>query len=679
MRAVAPEPMSPWWVVSGLVAVAALVVVGQVLGPTDEPAGPIALTSAIAASCIVMGLMVLFAVPRHVVGRLLVAAGAFAALSVAGASWASVTPLAWLSQWTWWPPYGLIALALLLFPDGRPPGRRWAALAVAIPVATATVAVALAIAALDHPTTLLVDTSEPISARAQAFVFVAAGGMVLTLLCMVGVLVSLIVRWRRADGDTRRQLACLLPAAVIFVLALIAGPFVGDAAAVIVGVAIPAGMMLAILRYRLYNLDTIINRTLVWLVMTLLVVGAFVAVVAMIRQSVTWMSTGRYESLVATGVVAVAFEPVRRQVQRGVNRLLYGERDDPYLVIARLGQVLGRSAAADALPRLTATIARSLQVPYVAVTTDQGDDPTPLAEAGRPGTPMEAFPMTVHGRQVGRLLVATRNPNGRFTRRERRLFTDLALHAAVAVETARLIRDLRLSRERLVKAREEERRRLRRDLHDGVGPALTGISLQVRAVQRLVTGNQRARAQLVTLLSDLDVCGSELRQVVDQLRPPALDGGLEGALRVELTRYQSDRLAVDVSAAGDLTDLPAAIEVAAWRIVAEAVTNVTRHANASACQVTVRRDDDGLYLEILDDGVGIDAEVVAARARKGGLGIESFHSRADELGGHCVVEKVDPTGTAVRVWLPVAVPEQPQIPRQQRSDDLVATEENGSP
>jgi signal transduction histidine kinase len=671
VRAGAPAPMPSGRIIAVVAAVVVLVTAGQVIQPAGEPAGPIALTIALAVSSTVTGVTVLLAVHRHPVGLLLTAAGAFATLSVVGASWAAVTPLAWLSQWTWWPPYGLITIALLLFPDGRSPGRGWGWLGPAIAVTTATATVALAIAALDHPTTLLVETAEPISARARAFILVAVCGVGLTLLGTVAVVVSLFARWRRASGDTRSQLVCLLPAAAVLALALIAAPFVGDSAAVIAGVAIPAGMMLAVLRHRLYNLDTIIDRTLVWLVMTLLVIVAFIATVALIRQAVTWVSTGTYESLIATGVIAVAFEPARRRVQRGVNRLLYGERDDPYLVIARMARVLGHSPADEALAKLTTTIADSLQVPYVAVVIDEGDDAVHLAETGRSGTPIEAFPMTVHGKPVGRLEVATRNPNGRFNRRERRLFTDLAPHAAVAVETARLIRDLRSSREHLVVAREEERRRLRRDLHDRIGPSLAGMAMQTRAARNLVAGNKRAAERIAALLRDLAACDDELRQVVDRVRPAALDNGLEPGLRYEVNRFRGDDLTVCLVVTGDLDGLPAAIEVAAWHIVAEALTNVARHANAGSCQVTVARCSDGLSIDVVDDGVGVAGAEAPGRARRGGLGLESMRSRADELGGRCEIAAVAPTGTAVRVWLPL-VARPPAVPRPRRPDDDAA-------
>jgi signal transduction histidine kinase len=251
-----------------------------------------------------------------------------------------------------------------------------------------------------------------------------------------------------------------------------------------------------------------------------------------------------------------------------------------------------------------------------------------------------------HGERLGRLIVANRSSTSRFTRRERRLLGDLAVQAAVAVEATRLVRDLQGSRERLVMAGEEERRRLRRDLHDGLGPTLAGMSMQVGAVRKLVTDNARVSEILAALAEDLQNCTAEVRQLVDKLRPPALDAGLAEALRTQCQRFATATLSVQFRASGTLDGLPAAVEVAAYRVVAEALTNAARHSQARTCQVTVSRQKT-LTLEIIDDGVGITDP--SAR----GVGLNSMRERAAELGGHCVITEAWPGGTWVRVNLPL--------------------------
>ncbi|QDY11509.1 sensor histidine kinase [Micromonospora sp. HM134] len=635
--------------------VAGLVLAGQWWYPQPAALGPAALTGTIAVAFTALGALVLAGLPGHPVGRLMLAAGLVAGTAVLALSWPALTPVAWLGQWLWWPPYGLIFLALLVFPDGRLPGRRFRPVAVGLVVTTAVVAVALAVAATSDPRGLLLSATTATDPTARLLVRVALLTVGVELLLVVAVLVALARRWRRAVGEARQQLACLLAAGALFLLGFLLDWLNLSGAWVLMVIAIPGAMTLAVLRYRLYGLEQVINRTLVWLVMSLLVIAAFVGVVTLLRDLVLRGDTSN-ASLVATGLIAVTFEPLRRRVQRGVNRLLYGDRDEPYAVLARLGDLLERTVQPEAvLPLLTGTIARSLQVPYVAVELggEHADDGRPTrvhAAHGRATTALERFDMVTHGEWVGRLVVARRAAGTRFTPVERRLLSDVALHASVAAATARLIRDLRDSRERLVTAREEERRRLRRDLHDGLGPTLAGMSMQVRAARKLAAVDQARLARILDgLADDLLTCTGEVRQLVDQLRPAALDRGLESALRAECQRFDGPTLTVRLSVADPLHGLPAAVEVAAYRIVGEALANTARHAGATCCDVVVRRGR-ALVVEVSDDGTGIVAR------RPGGVGLDSIRERAAELGGGSDIVDRDPHGTLIRVRLPLPPP-----------------------
>ncbi|GAA2697743.1 sensor histidine kinase [Actinoplanes palleronii] len=639
------------------VALLTLAVAGQVRGTGEVTSGVIGLTAPIAVAYTIMGALVLAGVPGQPVGRLTLAAGGLAAVATLAASWSHWVVAAWLSQWLWWPPIGLIFLALLVFPDGRLPSRRWRPLAAGLAAATVVASVALALAAAAHPYTLLTEVTV-VTPRARLLLRIAAAAIVLAAAGLFAVLGSLVVRWRRAAGETRSQLACLVAAGAMLVVGLALSVLNLPGSSVVITLALPLAMTVAVLQHRLYGLDQVIHRGIVWLLMTVLVVGGFVVIVAGLGGEVTGGDTS-IASLVATGLIAVTFEPLRRRVQRYVDRLVYGDRDDPYEVIARLGGLLGWTGEPTALlPLLTGSIAGSLRVPYVAVEIDGRAGPRLLAEHGTAGTPIEAFDMVARGDRVGRLLVATRSRGARFTRRERRLLRDAAVHAGVAAEATRLIRDLQDSRERLVLAREEERRRLRRDLHDGLGPAIAGMSMQVRAAQKLLTDPDRAAERLPerageilgTLATDLRTCTAELRQLVDQLRPAALDHGLADALRAECRRFDTTGLTVRLRIEQPLDGLPAAVEVAAYRIVAESLTNVARHARAGACQVTVRRGQT-LRIDIVDDGVGLSA------APRSGVGLDSMRERVAELGGEYEIGPAQPRGTAVRVAL--ALPAEP--------------------
>ena len=510
---------------------------------------------------------------------------------------------------------------------------------------TAVTTVLLAAAAVDQPE-LLTDLEAPLHPWGKLLVDIATYTIVLAIVGYLGALWSLWSRWRRADTDMRRQLACLLPAALVLLAGLLLDAQGIDGAWALATAAVPIGMTIAILRYHLYDVDLIVNRTIVWLIMTALVVVGFVAIVA-ILSDVLFSLRRENASLLATGLVAVTFDPLRQKVQRGVDRLLYGDRDDPYLFIARLGEVLGRTVEPTAvMPLVTGTIAQSLQVPYVAVELLEHDGPVLVAEHGRAVNMTESFDMVSHGKRTGRLLVARRSTGSRFSRHECRLLRDAALQAAVAAEATRLNRDLQTSRERLVTAREEERRRLRRDLHDGLGPSFAGMSMQLRAALKLLPDDGRPAAILDTLAADLKACTAEVRLLVDELRPPTLDRGLDAALRAECLRFDVAGLSVRYEVDGSLGELLAAVEVAAFRIVAEALTNVAKHSRATSCHVTVHRNG-ALRVEIVDDGIGIPS---SARA---GVGLHSMRERAAELGGDCAIGPAPGGGTSVRLELPL--------------------------
>jgi len=631
------------------VAVVLLVLIGQLAGDQAIPLRSVLLTVGVAVVFAPLGAFVLAGVPGHAVGRLMFAAGASAWASLLAASWAGWLPLAWFTQWSGVPPLGLVVLSLLYFPDGRLPSPRWRVLSIAIAGATVVGAVALAIAALDHPRDLVITPDVPLDGLGEALDAVAKVALLAVGAGLLGVVASLVLRWRRATGETRQQLACLLPAALFFPVGLVLEGFGLAGAWALTAAVVPLAMTVAVLKFRLYDLDRVINRSVVWLLMTLLLIGGFVAIVAILRDLVMRGSTSN-ASLVATGMIAVAFEPVRRRVQRFVDRLLYGERDDPYRVIVNLGDLHGKTTDPDAmLPLLTKAIAGSLRVPYVAVRVSTPDGPRLVAEHGRTGTRLEEFDMVARGETLGQLLVATRRIGDRFSQRERRLLGDVAQYFAAVTEATRLIRDLQDSRERLINAREEERKRLRRDLHDGVGPALTGIGMQVRAARKAAGEPERVSRILEDMTSDLQVCRSEVRQLLDHLhRPAELDRGLEAALRVQCQRFHGPSLTVDLHVASHLDGLPAAIEVAAYRIVSEALTNVAKHSRADSCRITIDADR-ALSIDVVDDGIGI----VSSGNGHIGVGLESMRERAAELGGECVVRPGEPRGTAVRVRLPI--------------------------
>ncbi len=411
--------------------------------------------------------------------------------------------------------------------------------------------------------------------------------------------------------------------------------------------ALPIAIAFSIMRYRLWDIDSLINRTLVYSTLITIIAGIYIVIVGGLGIIFQGNGVGVI-SLLATGLVAVIFQPARDRLQRGVNRLLYGERDDPYAVLSRFGQNLESTLAPDSiLPAIVETIAHTLKLPYCAIILGDADS-AKAAAFGSPTSSVIRLPLSYHGQFVGELHVAQRAPDEPFADAELRLLEDIARQAGVAIHNMRLTIDLQLARERLVTTREEERRRLRRDLHDGLGPKLAGQILILEVVRDSLHAQSESRALVEHLIQDSQTVVSEVRQLVHGLRPPALDEyGLVGAVRAYAAQCEAGGLRVRVSAPETVSPLPAAVEVAAYRIAQESITNVMRHSQAKNCSVTLTLIDKNLKLEISDDGVGLPTR------RKPGVGLASMRERAEEIGGRCVVENGENGGARVTAQLPI--------------------------
>lgn len=413
-------------------------------------------------------------------------------------------------------------------------------------------------------------------------------GMTLLIASNILALLSLIVRLRRTRGNERQQLKWFLFAALpmtvclsIVIFDLISANFTTDFwfrtvhvlpswqvlraviyAAVFCLLLVPVCTYIAIRRYRLYDIDLVINRTLVYGALTVCVVGIYVLAVG--GLGALFQTQGNFGvSLLATGVVAVVFQPLRGRIQRAVNRLMYGERDDPYAVTSRLGKRLEATLAPEAvLPTVVETIAQALKLPYAAIELKEGEGFRSAAAYGTPTGEQEALPLVYQREEIGRLVLSPRALGEGFSDSDRRSLEDLARQAEVAVHAVRLTADLQRSRERLVATREEERRRLRRDLHDGLGAQLAGLNVQAGTLRRLIPRDPAAADELaVELRGELRAAIADIRRLVYDLRPPALDDlGLLAALRQPAVRHDSEDgpLSVLVEAPEDLPRLPAA-------------------------------------------------------------------------------------------------------------------------
>ena len=435
---------------------------------------------------------------------------------------------------------------------------------------------------------------------------------------------------------------------------------------------LPLSIVVAILRYRLWDIDVLINRTLVYGALTTIIVGVYVLVVGYLG-ALFRTGSNLLVSLLATGLVAVLFQPIRERLQQSVNRLMYGERDDPYSVIAHLGQRLEAALTPETiLPTIVTTIRDALRLPYAAIAVKREGDFHVAASAGDPVPNTLRLPLVHLGEPVGHLFVGPRSSDEPWAPADRRLLNDLARQAGTAVQgvqlTAdlqRLTADLQQSRERLVLSREEERRRLRSDLHDDLAPTLAALSLTAATARDMVSRDPEAARELMTELhTAARAAVADIRRLVYDLRPPTLDElGLVAAIRERAAQYERHRAAnaepgaaaglrVEVEAPDALPGIPAAVEVAAYRIVQESLANVVRHAHARTCTIRIlpTQDEAGphLLVEIIDDGIGLSPEV------RRGVGLTSMRERAIELSGRLSVTPNSPTGTRVQARLPLA-------------------------
>lgn len=412
----------------------------------------------------------------------------------------------------------------------------------------------------------------------------------------------------------------------------------------------PLALGAAILRLGLFDINIIVRRSLVYGALTACLFGVYAGTVGLVGRLV---ASSNRAGLAATATVVLLFAPLRDRLQRGVSRLVYGHRDDPTTTLARLGHQLEITPAPqDLLPGVAKTLAEALRLPYVAIDVVGPGGLEPAASFGSLGGKPIRLPLLYGQESIGQLTVSERTPGEPFGPADRRALGALAPQVGVAAHAVSLTLDLQRSRERLVTAREEERRRLRRDLHDGLAPTLASLALQLGVARRLVHSQAMAADSLLDRLSEeARAATEEVRRIVEDLRPPSLDQlGLVAALRHQAsgfdTRIGGDGVSVAVEAEGDFDALPAAVEVAAYRIAVEAMNNAVRHGQARWCIVRIRADV-ALDLEVTDDGCGLPA------VRRSGVGLASMRERAAELGGSCTIEAGSAGGTSVRARIPL--------------------------
>ncbi|NJP91747.1 hypothetical protein HCN51_20170 [Nonomuraea sp. FMUSA5-5] len=412
------------------------------------------------------------------------------------------------------------------------------------------------------------------------------------------------------------------------------------------GLPFVAGIGVALRRHRLFDIERLANRSLVYASVVAILAAGYAAVVALLAGGLKLSHTVA-AALTAAGA-ALALAPLRNLAQSTVNRVMYGDRHDPAGALTRLGTRLQAVLLpADVLPAIVETVARSLRVPYVAIDlVDAAGTCHPAAQHGVAAGPVHAEPLRHHGTLIGRLRISARDRDDPLDPLDLDLVGSLAQQVGTAVQAVRLHEDLVRSRADVVASREDERRRLRRDLHDGLGPALAAIGLKAGLAARDVPPGSVARHLLDEISAEAAASLTDVRRLAEALRPPALDElGVVGAVRARAAPLAGD-MSIEVAGPEEMPALPAAVETAAYRIAVEAITNAARHSGAARCVATIALTERGVEVTVRDDGRGLDPD------RPPGVGFRSMRERAAEVGGTWSARSPAGGGTHVHAVLP---------------------------
>ena len=517
------------------------------------------LGGAVIGASAIVGLLLTLRRPSNPIGWLLSANGVLlAAFALVSGYNALVledgTPFPAAMSWTvlfeqagWVLLFVPLTAVVFVFPEGRLPSPRWrrVALAALVPPALILGVHLLSSAPFDSPYGF-VDPPLPVLPAGVASPLAGLGiaGMLASL---VAAAAAARARLRVAQEPERLQLLWLVYAALglpLMLVVCVAGLLIGteaplNAALVLTMIGIPTSIGIAVLRYKLLDIELALNRTLVYGALSVCIVACYAGIVAGLGAL---LGSDSAAGLIAAGLVAVGIQPLRVRLQSLIDRLVYGDRSDPYRALTRLTErVQATLAPAEVVDAIVTSVAEALRLPYVAIELPRGEALELAARHGSPrSAPTTRIPLTHQGETIAQLAVQV--TQGReLVPADLRLLEELARPAGVAVHAVRLTADLQRSRERLVSAREEERRRLRRDLHDGLGPTLAASVLQLDAARRAVVEDPaRARELLDGLREQSQAAIADVRRLVDELRPPALDElGLVEALREQASRLEA--------------------------------------------------------------------------------------------------------------------------------------------
>jgi two-component system NarL family sensor kinase len=555
----------------------------------------------------------------------------------------------------WSPPIWAIATLLpLIYPDGRLPSRRWwwavgfAAFGIVAYVVGGTLSEGV------HGSKYTVHNPAAVPELQGFATFLTEAAVVILVAASVIALIGLAIRWRRATGVQARRLSLLLwvllyGGAQAVLREFVPLPLVAHhILEVLASALIPTAVAIAVTRDRLYDLDLAVRRAIVAVVVTASLLACYLGLYAVL-SFITPIDT-----VFEAGIVGAAIFPIALLLTRWVRQVAWGRRVDIVEAVTALGQRMRDRIEVSEVPAAVCEeIVNSLHLRFARLELTTADGFRTLAEVRKCADDAEpvTFDLWHRGTIVGRLLVAA--PEGRTHLDEMlvQALASLADQVAPVVAALRLDEELLRSREQLVTAREEERLRLSRDLHDDVGPTLAGIRLQLDAVRAKLPDDAPVLDLMDRAVVAIQDALGIVRRVAYRLRPPELDTlGLVGALRELSVFLSGPTLKVETKLPDDVSALSQSVEMAAYRIVAEALTNVVKHAQATSASVSLAIDDHGVIVEVRDDGVGLPED-----AGSRGMGLKFMAQRAQEIAGEFSCRTTE-HGSIVRAVLPIGKP-----------------------
>jgi signal transduction histidine kinase len=624
----------------------------------------------------VLGVVIVNKRPRNAIGWVFMVAGAALALVTFGQAYAlhalradpgslpAGRVLAWVSNVLWPIPLAALILLFLLFPTGHLPSPRWRPvlwLVMVILLMLSVGALILATAGWSQPFAGIDVVAGLAGTIAKTVIVIAVLAEIVALLLSVA---SLVVRFRRSTGEERLQLKWFVSAAAVAAVAfsvgiLIDAPFVSVLVSISL-VFLYVAIGIAMLKHNLYDIDLIINKTITYGAIAAFITATYVIVVVVIGA---FIGVTEGVSLLATAVVAVAFQPIRRRAQQFANRLVYGERATPYEVLSRFSEHVGETySGEDILVRMARLLAEGTGATSAVVWLRVGDEVRPAATWPTNGAMAAAIPLVAdeppvvdgatasipvrHQRELLGLLTVTKPPNEPLSPVEEKLVADLAGQAGLVLVNSRLIEDLRASRQRLVAAQDAERRRLERNLHDGAQQQLVALAVRLRLARTTASKDlAEADRMLEQLEGDVTDALENLRELARGVYPPLLaDRGLAVAIEAQARRSP---VPVRVEADG-IGRYPQELETAVYFCTLEALQNAAKYAQANEVAVSLLEDHGELVLSIRDDGRGFDR---AATPLGGGL--QNMADRLAALGGTLTVRSQSGAGTTIEGRLPV--------------------------